>query len=122
MTRTFFVLGSGLACLGVVIGAFGAHALKTRISAEMLTIFEVGVRYQMYHALALFAVAWAVTYFHAGLASTAGWLFVAGMVIFSGSLYALALSAIRIWGAVTPLGGLLLIAGWCCLCLSALKS
>jgi len=122
MERTLFMLGSGLGCLGVVVGAFGAHALKTRLSAEMLTIFEVGVRYHMYHAIALLAVAWASTYFHAGLATTAGWLFVAGIAVFSGSLYILALSGVRIWGAVTPIGGLLLIAGWITLFLSALRS
>jgi uncharacterized membrane protein YgdD (TMEM256/DUF423 family) len=117
----FFFLGSLAAFLGVGAGAFGAHALKHKLGAEMLGIFEVGVRYQMYHALALLIVAWACGVFSVSLVASAGWLFVVGTLIFSGSLYILALSGVRAWGAVTPIGGVLLLIGWLLLLLAALK-
>jgi uncharacterized membrane protein YgdD (TMEM256/DUF423 family) len=102
--------------LSVAIGAFGAHALKTRLTPEMLAIFEVGVRYQVYHALGLFVVAWLAQVVLGArgqfFVSASGWLFVAGIVLFSGSLYALSLSGIRWLGAITPLGGLCFLAGW----------
>jgi uncharacterized membrane protein YgdD (TMEM256/DUF423 family) len=122
MERVFFACGAVSALIAVGAGAFGAHALKTRITPEMLAVFEVGVRYQMYHALGLIACAWAVTKWPGTLASTAGWLFVAGTIVFSGSLYALSLTGIRTLGAVTPLGGLALLAGWACLAGAALKT
>ncbi|HET9949026.1 MAG TPA: DUF423 domain-containing protein [Longimicrobiales bacterium] len=118
--RTFFVLGSALAALAVGLGAFGAHALRARLSAADLATFEVGVRYQMYHALALLAVAWAVERWGPGPASWAGWLFVAGTVLFSGSLYLLVLTGPRWLGAVTPLGGTAFLAGWLLLVWAAL--
>ena len=121
MERLFFALGALTAFLGVALGAFGAHALKTRLSEEMLNIFEVGVRYQMYHALALLAVAWACVKWPGTLTTASGWLFVAGVVIFSGSLYILSLTGIRWLGAITPLGGLAFLAGWICLALAALR-
>lgn len=121
MTRLFFVLGTLSAFAGVGAGAFGAHALKARLTPEMLAVFEVGVRYQMYHALALLACAWAYTRWPGGLVTAAGWAFVAGTVVFSGSLYALSLSGARILGAITPLGGLALLAGWLLLAAAALK-
>ena len=93
-------------------GAFGAHALRTRLAPDLLAVFETGARYQMYHALALFAVAWAATRWPGTPVRTAGWLFVAGTVLFSGSLYLLALTGVRWLGAVTPLGGVLLLGGW----------
>ena len=104
---------SGL--IAVAAGAFGAHALRSRLAADQLAVFETGVRYQTYHALGLFAVAWAVGRGAAPQAAWAGWLFLAGTVVFSGSLYALALTGVRWWGAVTPVGGLSFIAGWACL-------
>ena len=119
MDRLFFGLGALSAMLGVGAGAFGAHALRARFTAEHLAVFETAARYQMYHALALLAVAWAVTRWPGALPVWAGWLFVAGTVLFSGSLYILALSGIRWWGAVTPLGGVAFLAGWICLALSA---
>jgi uncharacterized membrane protein YgdD (TMEM256/DUF423 family) len=119
MDRVFFALGSLFAFTGVALGAFGAHALKARIAPDLLAIFETGVRYQMYHALALLAVAWAVTRWPGNVVNASGWLFVFGIVIFSGSLYALSLSGARWLGAVTPLGGLALLAGWLCLAWSA---
>jgi uncharacterized membrane protein YgdD (TMEM256/DUF423 family) len=112
MERTFFALGAALAGIAVAAGAFGAHGLRGRLEPEMLAVFETAVRYQMYHALALLAVAWATTRWPDGGAGLAGWLFVAGIVVFSGSLYVLALSGLRWLGAVTPLGGLCFLAGW----------
>ncbi len=105
-------MGAVLAALGVAAGAFGAHALRTRLSPEMLAVYETGVRYQLIHALALLATAWAVTRWPSRAIPLAGWLFVAGIVLFSGSLYVLCLSGVRTFGAVTPLGGLAFIAGW----------
>jgi len=115
MDRLFFALGCLSGFLGVALGAFGAHALKERLDAELLATFEVGVRYQMVHALALLAVGWACTRWPGTLVNASGWLFVAGSVIFSGSLYALSLTGLRWLGAITPLGGLGLLAGWLCL-------
>ncbi len=121
MTQLFFLLGSVSAGLAVALGAFGAHAVKARLTPDLLTTFETGVRYQMYHALAMLAVALAITRAPvSGLLSAAGWLFVAGTLLFSGSLYLLCLTRQRWLGAVTPFGGLAFIAGWACLVLSAL--
>src|SRR5512142_2094011 len=112
MHRTFLLLGAISAAIAVAAGAFGAHALRARLSPDLLAVFETGARYQMFHALALLAVAWASARLPGGAASAAGWLFVAGTVLFSGSLYVLALSGARWLGAVTPLGGVAFIAGW----------
>ncbi len=122
MDRIFFLLGSLSAGLGVALGAFGAHGLRDRLTADLLATFETGVRYQVYHALALLAVAWAVTRWPAsGLPPAAGWLFVAGTLLFSGSLYLLALTGVRLFGAITPLGGVAFIAGWACLLIVAAR-
>lgn len=115
MDRTFFLIGALSAFVGVAAGAFGAHGLKERLSAEMLAVFEIGVRYQMYHAFALIVSAWAQTRWPGSLANASGWLFVAGTIIFSGSLYALSLTGQRWLGAITPIGGLAFLAGWLCL-------
>jgi uncharacterized membrane protein YgdD (TMEM256/DUF423 family) len=112
MSRWFAVMGSLSAFLAVAAGAFGAHALKSRLSAELLTIFETAARYQMYHALALLAVAWMCTRWPDRATLAGGWCFLAGTVIFCGSLYALALTGVRALGAITPLGGALFLAGW----------
>jgi uncharacterized membrane protein YgdD (TMEM256/DUF423 family) len=120
--RLFFALGALSAFIGVGAGAFGAHGLKARLTPDLLTVFEVAVRYQMYHALALLACAWAVGKWPGTLTTAAGWLFVAGTVVFSGSLYALALTGTRWLGAITPIGGLAFLAGWLCLAAAALKS
>lgn len=112
MDRIFFVIGSLSAALGVAAGAFGAHALRGRLTPDLLSVFETGVRYHLIHALALLAVAWAATRWPGPATSLAGWLFVIGTVLFSGSLYALCLSGVRMLGAITPLGGLAFIAGW----------
>src|SRR5881392_1355205 len=112
MEKLFFIAGSLSAGLGVLFGAFGAHALKGRLGVDALTTFETGVRYQMYHALALLAVAWAVSRWPAStLPGWAGWLFIIGTVLFSGSLYGLSVLGQRWLGAITPLGGLAFIAG-----------
>lgn len=112
MDRIVFGVGSLLAGLGVVLGAFAAHALKSRIPEDLLAVFETGIRYQMYHALGLLALAWAIHRWPARRLVTPAWLLVAGTAVFSGSLVLLALTGIRWLGAVTPVGGVLLIAGW----------
>ncbi len=122
MDRLFFTLGCLSAGLAVALGAFGAHALKTRLDAGLLATFEVGVRYQMAHALALLAVAWACTRWPGSAVNASGWLFVAGTVLFSGSLYALALSGVRWLGAITPLGGVAWLVAWGCLAWAASSS
>jgi uncharacterized membrane protein YgdD (TMEM256/DUF423 family) len=119
MDRLFFTLGSLCAFLGVALGAFAAHALKGRVDTDLLLIFETGVRYQMYHAIALLAVGWAYTRWPGAVMKASGWLFVIGTIIFSGSLYALSLSGFRWLGAITPIGGLALLAGWLCLAWAA---
>jgi uncharacterized membrane protein YgdD (TMEM256/DUF423 family) len=121
MERTFAGLGAVFGFLAVALGAFGAHALKARLTPEDLEIFETGVRYQMYHALALFAVAWAATRWPEGNTSLAGWAFVVGILIFSGSLYLLVGTGARWLGAITPLGGVALLVGWATLALSILR-
>jgi uncharacterized membrane protein YgdD (TMEM256/DUF423 family) len=112
MDKLFLTIGAASAFIGVAAGAFGAHGLKGRVPETALATFEVGVRYQMYHALALIAVAWVIGRWPGPHGLVAGWLFVAGTVIFSGSLYGLTLSGARWLGAVTPLGGLSFLAGW----------
>jgi uncharacterized membrane protein YgdD (TMEM256/DUF423 family) len=121
MSRLFCGLGAGFAFLGVMLGAFGAHALRGKLEPRMLEVFETGVRYQMYHAFALMITAWVISQWPNGVAQIAGWLFVAGIVIFSGSLYGLTLTGMRGLGAVTPLGGLMFLAGWLCLVWVAIK-
>ena len=121
MERTFLALGSVSALVSVAAGAFGAHALRARLSPELLAVFETGVRYQMFHALGLLAVTWAATRFPGGLVAAAGWLLVAGTVLFSGSLYLMALTGTRWLGAVTPVGGVAFVAGWACLAGAALR-
>jgi len=115
MDRLFFTLGSLSACLAVALGAFGAHALKARLAPDLLAVYETGVRYQLTHALALLAVAWACTRWPGPLVTASGWLFVAGSLLFSGSLVLLSLSGIRWLGAITPIGGVAWIVGWLCL-------
>ena len=117
--RLFFQLGAVLAGLAVAAGAFGAHALRARLEPRDLEIFETAARYQFYPARALIGAAGAVERWPVPAATTAGWLFLAGIVLFSGSLYALVLSDTRWLGAVTPFGGLSFMAGWVCLALAA---
>lgn len=121
LERLFFAAGSVAGLVGVALGAFGAHALKARLAPEALATFEIGVRYQMYHALALVAAAWACAKWPGAWASASGWLFIGGIVVFSGSLYVLVLTGTKWLGAVTPVGGLALMAGWVCLAVAALR-
>ena len=115
----FFSLGAASALIAIATGAFGAHALKARLEPASLAVFETGARYQMYHALGLIAVAFAASQWPASRTAVwAGRLFVAGTVLFSGSLYALALTGVRWLGAVTPLGGVAFMLGWLCLVLA----
>jgi uncharacterized membrane protein YgdD (TMEM256/DUF423 family) len=119
MDRTFLLVGAVAAFLGVGLGAFGAHGLRGRLSPEMLSVFETGVRYHMYHAVAIVLTALVMGRMSGRLVSAAGWCFTAGIALFSGSLYLLALTGITILGAITPLGGLAFLAGWTCLALAA---
>ena len=112
MDRFFFLSGAVAAFIAVALGAFGAHSLKTKLSADMLNIFEIGVRYQMYHALGLIAVAWATTRWPEANLNAAGWAFIVGIIVFSGSLYLLSATDIRWLGAITPIGGLAFQIGW----------
>ena len=119
MDRTFLLLGAIFGFLGVALGAFGAHGLRGRLSPEMLAVFETGVRYQMYHTLALLITGLVMARIDGWLVHLAGWCFVAGILIFSGSLYALALTGVTVLGAITPIGGLAFLAGWACLAVAA---
>lgn len=120
--RIFLAFAAASGALAVMLGAFGAHALKSRLPVEQLFVFETGVRYQMYHAFALIAVAWLMDKFPGRCIAAAGWLFMAGIVLFSGSLYGLSLASWKWLGPVTPLGGLLFISGWFTLLAAILKS
>ena len=124
--RFWLAAGAINGFLGVALGAFAAHGLRGRVEAGLLSarsfeIWEVGVRYHMYHALALLAVALLVDRLPAGLVNGAGYAFLAGIILFSGSLYALALTNIRILGAITPLGGVGFLIGWLMLAFAAMK-
>lgn len=121
MERLFLAAAAISAAISVGAGAFGAHGLRARLSPELLAVFETGARYEMYHAIGLALAAWAAGRFPGAAAAWAGWLFVAGTVLFSGSLYALALTGVRALGAVTPLGGVAFIGGWIALALAALR-
>lgn len=110
--RYCYLLGSLFALTGVAAGAFGAHSLKAILDVQMLAVYDTASRYQMYHAFALFLVAWTGYQFPHANVGAAGWCFVGGTVLFSGSLYMVALLGIRWLGAITPVGGVLFIAGW----------
>lgn len=113
--KLFLLLGVFFAFIGVAAGAFGAHFLKQRLSPDALNIFEVGVRYQMYHALALLILPFIAASSSNIVFNLAGWLFSAGIILFSGSLYTLALTGVRAWGAVTPIGGVFFLIAWGCM-------
>ena len=120
MDRTFLLVGALAGVIGVALGAFGAHALRGRLSPEMLAVFETGVRYHMYHALALLLTAAILGRIDGRSIVAAGWFFTAGIVLFSGSLYLLAATGITLLGAITPLGGVAFLIGWACLAVAAL--
>lgn len=121
MDRLFFSLGAISALVSVAAGAFGAHALRNRLGPDALATYEIGARYQMHHALGLLAAAWAVSRWPGPATTAAGWLFTIGTVLFSGSLYVLALSGVRAFGAITPLGGAAFLIGWALLAWAALR-
>ena len=122
MEKTFLLMASVFGALAVALGAFGAHALEGRLTADLLSTYETGVRYHFYHALALLGVVAVISRWpESGAAVAAGWLFVIGILIFSGSLYILAFTGVRWLGAITPIGGVAFIAGWICLVWVALK-
>ena len=118
----FVVLGGLFAAASVAAGAFGAHALKSILDPSMLAVYETAARYQMYHALGLFVVAWLVRETEDSLAVKAGWLFCIGILLFSGSLYIVALAGIKWMGALTPLGGISFISGWACVAWTAWRA
>ncbi len=120
-TRGLTIAGSFSALIAVALGAFAAHGLKSRLEPDLLAIFETGARYQMYHALAMFVAAWAATVARDNLAHWAGRCFLIGTVVFSGSLYALALTGTRWLGAITPFGGVLFLAGWTLLAVAFIR-
>jgi uncharacterized membrane protein YgdD (TMEM256/DUF423 family) len=119
MDKTFLLLGAVAAFLAVTLGAFGAHGLRGRLSPEMMNVFQTGVQYHMAHALALILVSATMGRMGGWLVQAAGWSFLAGIVLFSGSLYALSISGVTILGAITPIGGLAFLIGWACLAFAA---
>lgn len=112
MTRVFLVLAAASGFIAVAAGAFGAHALKERLAPDLLAVYDTAVRYQMFHVVGLIAVAWLAARSPGALLLASGSCFIAGTVLFSGSLYALALTGTRWLGAITPIGGVLFLAGW----------
>ncbi len=120
MERLFLAAGAISGGLAVAAGAFGAHALRTRLPPDLLAVFHTGAQYQLAHALALLASGWMAGRAPGVAPAVAGWLFLAGTVLFSGSLYALALSGVRVLGLVTPFGGVAFVGGWAALAWAAL--
>lgn len=115
MDRLFGLIGSVLAFLAVAAGAFGAHEARSRLSPDLFETFQTAARYHFLQALGLFVVAFVATRWPGAAVAWAGWLFVAGIILFSGSLYLLSLTGLRWLGAITPFGGLAFLAGWLCL-------
>lgn len=122
MPRIFFIIAACSAFIAVAAGAFGAHGLRGKLDPELLAVFELAVRYQMYCALALIGVSFAGTQWPGKFINAGGWLLVIGSLLFSGSLYLLSLTRTKGLGAITPIGGVLLLAGWLCLAIGAFKS
>lgn len=122
MDRLFLALGGLNALIAVGCGAFAAHGLRSRVGPEMVAVFETGARYQMYHGLGLVLVGLLALHRPSGLLAAAGWLHLAGILIFSGSLYALVLSGVRGLGAITPVGGVAFLVGWALFVVAALRS
>ena len=120
MDRTFLLAGAVAGLIAVGFGAFGAHGLRGRLTPDMLAVFETGVRYHMYHALALLLTAGLMPRMPGKAIVAAGWLFTAGIVLFSGSLYLLAITGVTILGAITPIGGVAFLAGWASLVIASL--
>ncbi|MDF7808448.1 DUF423 domain-containing protein [Pontiellaceae bacterium B12219] len=122
IAKLFLSLGAISGALGVIIGAFGAHGLKSKLSDQMLTVYQTGVQYHFYHTFALLAVGLLALKFQSGLLTSSGWSFLVGILLFSGSLYALSISGIKVLGAITPIGGLFFIIGWILLAVTVMKS
>lgn len=122
MVRLWFGLGAAFGAVGVMLGAFGAHGLKARVGPADLAIWETAAKYHLIHALALLAAGWANERWPGAWSLASGWLFTAGIVVFSGTLYAMVLTGQRWLGAITPIGGVCLIAGWCALAVAAFRS
>ena len=122
IAKLFLSLGAISGALGVLLGAFGAHGLKDKLSEYALGVYQTGVHYQFYHVVGLLLVGLLALKFQSGLLTASGWAFLAGTVIFSGSLYALALSGVKVLGAITPIGGLFFIAGWVLLAVAVVKA
>src|SRR5436309_8225677 len=121
MVRALIAAGALLGFVGVAVGAFGAHALRERLPEQRLALLRTGVEYQLWHATATIAAAIVAARWSTGIATTGGWCFVVGVVVFSGSLYALALTGDRRWGAATPIGGVALVAGWTLPAIAAIR-
>ena len=122
MGKFMIAAGAISGLLSVATGAFGAHGLKKRLTEDMLSIFETGCRYQMYHALALVLIGVLARHRPSGALTAAGWSMIIGTLVFSGSLYALSTSGIRWLGAITPIGGLAFLVGWGLLAYAAIKT
>jgi uncharacterized membrane protein YgdD (TMEM256/DUF423 family) len=121
VSRALFTAGATFAFLAVAAGAFGAHALEARLTPDRLATWELAARYQLFHALALLAFAWAAAQWPRFPAALAGGLLLGGLIVFCGTLYALALGAPRWFGAITPIGGVMLLAGWLTAAIGALR-
>ncbi|HEY0973927.1 MAG TPA: DUF423 domain-containing protein [Solimonas sp.] len=119
--KLFMALGAVYGLLGVALGAFGAHGLRARLGPDLLAVWKTGVEYQFYHAFALLAVGLLLRQASGALLQWAGWSFALGVILFSGSLYLLALTGMRGLGAITPLGGLFFLVGWLCLLVAVLR-
>lgn len=123
IAKIFLFLGGANAALVVILGAFGAHALKTRLTSDMMAIYHTAIQYHLFHALGLIAIGLLAAWWpSSGYLKWAGWIMLAGIVLFSGSLYVLSLSGMRWLGAITPLGGVAFIAAWVLLCIAVLKA
>lgn len=121
MPQLFITIAAAFGFISVALGAFAAHGLKGKLTPNLLAAFETATQYQMYHALALLAVGLLIKHQPSSWLTATGWLFVAGTVLFSGSLYGLALTGIRLLGPITPIGGVCFLIGWLCLFIASVK-
>ena len=121
MNKPFLMAGIVFAMFAVVLGAFAAHGLKSRLSADLIAVFQTGVQYQFYHGLGLILLALVSVHISSNLLTYSGYLMIAGVVCFSGSLYALALTGIKFFGPITPLGGLFFILSWVLMLIAVVK-
>ncbi|HZP87783.1 MAG TPA: DUF423 domain-containing protein [Burkholderiales bacterium] len=123
LTKTFLLLGALAGMLAVILGAFGAHALRAKLAPDMMAVYQTAVQYHFWHALALLAIASVMTHLpESHLLKAAGWLMLLGIVVFSGSLYLLTVTGVRWLGAITPIGGAAFIVGWALFALAVLRA